>query len=112
MLRFLSSQPWAPERHATWPAAFRTAVRTLLCCAHREPPASASAGIWSLPLPLLQRIVELLASSRFEWLPREAAAAAGGGAAAAAGGGAAAAGGGAAAAAAGGVAAAAGGGGQ
>ncbi len=72
MLRYLSSQPWAVQRHAAWPPAFRAAARTLLCCAHRQPPAGAGVGLWSLPLPLLQHIVELLAGSRLDWLGEEA----------------------------------------
>lgn len=72
VLRFLSSQPWAPQQHAAWPPAFKAAARTLLCCAHRQPPAGAGVGVWSLPLPLLQHIVELLAGSRLDWLEREA----------------------------------------
>lgn len=72
VLRFLASQPWALQQHATWPPAFKAAVCTLLCCAHRQPPAGAGTGLWSLPLPLLQHIVELLAGSRLDWLRTEA----------------------------------------
>ena len=86
VLRFLSAQPWASERHADWPPAFRAAARTLLLAAQRQAAVAlqrpdAAAGLWTLPLPLLQHILELAAGRRTDWLlpPAAAAPAAGAG---------------------------------
>ena len=74
MLRFLSSQGWSQERHASWPVAFRAAVRTLLLCAHRQQQRAAhgsggsEAGLWALPLPLVHHILTVLAGRRSDWL--------------------------------------------
>ena len=70
LLRYLSSSPWAPERHASWPTSFRAAAATLLLCARHGGggAAAAEAGPWSLPESIMLHILELLAGRRVEWL--------------------------------------------
>ncbi|KAL4424524.1 hypothetical protein ABPG77_010104 [Micractinium sp. CCAP 211/92] len=74
LLRFLACQPWRPEQHRLWPPAFRGAVKALLLCAHRQhklagkQPSQHAAGLWLLPLPIMQLVIAAAAGQRSEWL--------------------------------------------
>lgn len=69
---------WHPERHASFPPAFRDAARTLLLAAHRGarrpvPPTGGTAAglalLGRLPAELLHRIIERAAYPLSRWRP-------------------------------------------